>query len=62
MRHICENQCVNTFGLKDETNIARVKYLIVTSHLHLHLHLPIKLVNSVQTSHQPTRTQSEKTI
>ena len=62
---------INTYYLKDNntdhvqschcfSNIACVKYSIVTSHLHLHLLL--LLVKSVQTSHQTTRAQREKTI
>ena len=45
------------------SNVARVNYLIVTSHLHLHIHLFfITLVKSMQTSHQSNRAQSEKTL
>ena len=44
------------------SNVARVKYSIVTSHLIYILSTFITLVKSVQTSHQPTRAQSEKTI
>ena len=44
-------KAVNCFS-----NVSRVKYSIVTSHLHLHLSL------SVQKSHQPPRAQSEKTL
>ena len=42
------------------SNVARVKYLIVTSYLHLHRHL--LLSRRWETSHQPTRGQGERTI
>ena len=43
------------------SNIARVKYSIVTSRF-TSTSTFITLVKSIQTSHQPTRAQSEKTI
>ena len=43
------------------SNIARVKYSIVTSRF-TSTSTFITLVKSIQTSHQPTRTRSEKTI
>ena len=51
-------KAVNCFS-----NVACVKYSMVTSRLHSKSTSSfIRLVKSIQTSHQPTHVQSEKTI